>query len=78
LQVTRALFTTLVVLFAATAETVPPRPATFSIVAVIRLANGDTDGALIALKRAIELNPKLQAQAKADGDLTALGNRPPQ
>jgi uncharacterized Ntn-hydrolase superfamily protein len=40
--------------------------------AVIRLANGDTEGARAALKRAVELNPRLSEQAKVDGDLAAL------
>jgi uncharacterized Ntn-hydrolase superfamily protein len=40
--------------------------------AVIRLANKDPDGALVALEAAIELNPKLQDQARKDKDLDAL------
>jgi len=40
--------------------------------AVIRLANGDKPGALAAVKRAIQLNPKLVAQARGDSDLAAL------
>lgn len=40
--------------------------------AVVRLANGDRPGALAALKRAIELNPKLATQAKADNDLAGF------
>ena len=40
--------------------------------AVIRLANGDVSGARSALARAVALNPKLEAQAKVDGDLAAL------
>jgi hypothetical protein len=41
--------------------------------AVIRLANDDETGALEALRRAVELNPKLIGQAQKDGDLEALG-----
>jgi uncharacterized Ntn-hydrolase superfamily protein len=40
--------------------------------AVIRLANGDADGARSILARAIALNPKLAEQAKVDGDLARL------
>ena len=42
--------------------------------AVIRLANEDKAGALVALQTAIELNPKLKDQAKNDGDMDALRN----
>jgi tetratricopeptide (TPR) repeat protein len=40
--------------------------------AVIRLANGDKEGAAKALARALELNPKLEAQAAGDKDLEGL------
>lgn len=40
--------------------------------AVIRLANGDRDGARSILARAVTLNPKLAEQAKVDGDLAGL------
>ena len=40
--------------------------------AVIRLAAGDRDGARSALDQALELNPKLRAQAEKDTDLAAL------
>ena len=40
--------------------------------AVIRLANGDRDGARSILARAVTLNPKLAEQAKVDNDLAAL------
>jgi uncharacterized Ntn-hydrolase superfamily protein len=43
--------------------------------AVIRLANGDVDGARSVLSLAITLNPKLAGQAKVDGDLAALRDR---
>ncbi len=42
--------------------------------AVIRLANGDRDGARRALDRAVGLNPKLAAQAEHDPDLSPLNN----
>lgn len=40
--------------------------------AVIRLANGDRRGALAAVRRAIQLNPKLAVQAQNDDDLAAI------
>lgn len=40
--------------------------------AVIRLAAGDRDGARRALAAALELNPKLRAQAEKDADLAGL------
>ncbi len=40
--------------------------------AVIRLANGDRSGAEAALARAVQLNPKLSAQAAKDKDLAGL------
>jgi uncharacterized Ntn-hydrolase superfamily protein len=40
--------------------------------AVIRLANGDHDGARSVLARAVTLNPKLAEQFKVDDDLAAL------
>jgi uncharacterized Ntn-hydrolase superfamily protein len=39
---------------------------------VIRLASGDKEGALTAVRRALELNPKLEAQALKDKDLEGL------
>jgi uncharacterized Ntn-hydrolase superfamily protein len=39
---------------------------------VIRLANGDKEGALTAVRRALALNPKLEAQALKDKDLEGL------
>jgi uncharacterized Ntn-hydrolase superfamily protein len=44
--------------------------------AVIRLAAGDKDGALGAIKKAIQLNPKLKAQAREDSDLDGLRDVP--
>lgn len=40
--------------------------------ACIRLAVKDTQGALTALKKAVELNPKLARQAEVDDDLSGL------
>jgi uncharacterized Ntn-hydrolase superfamily protein len=40
--------------------------------ACIRLANGDKDGALKALKMALRLNPKMKVQAGTDDDLAGL------
>jgi tetratricopeptide (TPR) repeat protein len=40
--------------------------------AVVRLAAGDRPGALSAARRALELNPKLAAQAKSDPDLEGI------
>ncbi len=42
--------------------------------AVVRLAAGDRPGALSAARRALELNPKLAAQARSDPDLAAIRN----
>ncbi len=57
----------------ARAEKVPSMlPEVVYDLAVIRLAAGDREGAAAALKRAVELNPKLAAQAKVDDDLKAL------
>jgi uncharacterized Ntn-hydrolase superfamily protein len=44
--------------------------------AVIRLASGDKAGALTALEKALQLNPKLKAQATIDNDLKALWGDP--
>jgi uncharacterized Ntn-hydrolase superfamily protein len=44
--------------------------------AVIRLAAGGRSEALEALSRALDANPKLAAQAKADGDLAGLRGDP--
>jgi hypothetical protein len=40
--------------------------------AVINLAAGNPDLALAALKKCLELNPKLKVQAMADSDLKGL------
>jgi tetratricopeptide (TPR) repeat protein len=44
--------------------------------AVIRLAAGKRGAALEALARALAANPKLRAQARADGDLAGLRGDP--
>jgi hypothetical protein len=44
--------------------------------ALIRLANNDSDGAMAALQQAISLNAKLKEQASRDGDMDALRNDP--
>ncbi len=40
--------------------------------AVVRLANDDRDGAKAVLDRAVQLNPRLAAQAAGDKDLAGL------
>ncbi|HVN74815.1 MAG TPA: DUF1028 domain-containing protein [Thermoanaerobaculaceae bacterium] len=58
---------------AARAESQPAMlPEVLYDLAVIRLANGDRPGAESALARAVGLNPKLAAQARADKDLAGL------
>jgi uncharacterized Ntn-hydrolase superfamily protein len=59
-----------------TAQLDPDYPEVLYDLAVIRLANADSDGALEALKRAIELNTKLAASAKVDDDLMVLRDNP--
>jgi len=54
------------------AQLTPDNGEVFYDLAVIRLANGNEAGALDALEKAIQLNPKLVAQAKVDSDLNAL------
>jgi len=59
---------------AARAEDVPSMlPEVLYDLAVIRLANGDPEGAAAALERAVELNPKLAKAAAGDSDLGDLG-----
>lgn len=58
---------------AAMAESSAVYPEVLYDLAVIRLANGDRDGAEEALRRAVEANPRLAAQARADPDLEGLG-----
>ncbi len=54
----------------------PQNPELLYDVAVIRLAAGQTDRALEALREAVRLNPKLKAQADGDADLAALKTNP--
>lgn len=58
------------------AELAPDYGEVFYDLAVIRLAAGDTDGAVKALRTAIELNPKLKAQASVDDDLAGMHDNP--
>lgn len=59
-----------------TGELAPDYPEVWYDVAVIRLAAGETDLALEAIKKAIKLNPKLKEQARGDSDLDGLrGNK---
>jgi regulator of sirC expression with transglutaminase-like and TPR domain len=55
-----------------TVKLAPDYPEVWYDVAVIRLSNDDVDGALEALSKAIQLNPKLAAQAREDNDLEML------
>ncbi len=55
-----------------TAKIAPDSPEVLYDLAVIRLANDDREGALEALQKATELNPKLKHQAREDKDLAAL------
>ena len=50
----------------------PENPEVLYDLAVIRLAAGKREEALDALADALRLNPKLKAQARADGDLGGL------
>lgn len=50
----------------------PDNPELLYDLAVIRLAAGNADGALDVLGRALQLNPKLKAQARGDADLERL------
>ena len=55
-----------------TAKLAPDNPEVWYDLAVIRLAAGNMDTALQALKTAVELNPKLKKQANGDSDMDAL------
>jgi uncharacterized Ntn-hydrolase superfamily protein len=54
----------------------PDNPEVFYDLAVIRLAAGKKADALNALRKALELNPKLKKQATEDKDLDALRDDP--
>ena len=55
-----------------TAELAPKNGEVFYDLAVIRLAAGKEQDALLALKTAVTLNPKLRKQAMEDEDMAAL------
>jgi uncharacterized Ntn-hydrolase superfamily protein len=59
-----------------TAKLAPANPEVMYDLAVIRLAAGKISDALKALKKAIELNPKLKIQAKGDADMSSLKDDP--
>jgi len=59
-----------------TAQMAPENPEVLYDLAVIRLAAGKHDESIEALKKAIELNPKLTTQAAADNDLNELHDNP--
>lgn len=59
-----------------TARLAPDYGEVFYDLACIRLAVGAREGALAALKRAVELNPKLTTQAAKDSDLDGLRGDP--
>lgn len=59
-----------------TAAMAPSNAEVFYDLAVIRLAAGLKEKALDALKKAIQLNPKLKIQAKNDKDMDALKEDP--
>lgn len=54
----------------------PNNPELLYDFAVIELAAGKKDASLAALKKALELNPKLKQQASGDNDLKELHNDP--
>jgi len=58
------------------AQLAPDYGEVFYDLAVILLANGDKPGALAALRKAVELNPRLVAQARVDSDLDGLHGDP--
>jgi uncharacterized Ntn-hydrolase superfamily protein len=59
-----------------TARLAPENGEVLYDLAVIRLAAGEERGALEALRKALELNPKLKKQASKDGDLAGLKGNP--
>ncbi len=58
------------------AELAPDYGEVFYDLAVIRLAAGDIEGAVEALKTAVRLNPKLKTQASVDDDLSGMKDIP--
>jgi uncharacterized Ntn-hydrolase superfamily protein len=59
-----------------TAKLAPENGEVFYDLGVIRLAAGDSTGALSALATSFSLNPKLKIQAAKDSDLAALRDNP--
>jgi uncharacterized Ntn-hydrolase superfamily protein len=59
-----------------TAQLAPDNGEVFYDLAVIRLAAGKPQEALDALKKSLEINPKLKKQAAEDNDLAALRGNP--
>jgi uncharacterized Ntn-hydrolase superfamily protein len=59
-----------------TARLAPENGEVLYDLAVIRLAAGEEGGALTALRKALELNPKLKKQASRDADLAGLRGNP--
>lgn len=57
-----------------TAALAPQNPEVLYDLAVIRLAAGKEDASIKALRKALQLNPKLKEQAKGDIDLANLKN----
>lgn len=55
-----------------TARIAPDNAEVLYDLAIIRLAAGQKDSAIEALKKAIEINPKLKAQAEGDQDLSEI------
>lgn len=58
------------------AELAPENAEVLYDLAVIRLAAGKPGEALAALKKSLQLNPKLRQQAAVDGDLAQLHDKP--
>jgi uncharacterized Ntn-hydrolase superfamily protein len=59
-----------------TAKMAPANAEVFYDLAVIRLAAGYKEKALEALKKALQLNPKLKAQARKDKALASISKDP--
>ncbi len=59
-----------------TAKLAPENPEVLYDFAVIQLAAGKKENALISLEKAVTLNPKLKKQAAGDNDLKSIRNDP--
>ena len=59
-----------------TAQLAPDNGEVLYDLAVIRLAAGKPREALQALRKSVEINPKLKNQAAEDNDLAALRDNP--